>query len=172
MTMKLRLEAGGGASGSPAGAGRRYVWAFRSLSLCLPRLLSSEIVFQVGLSDAEGTGQRELGGVVLVERADVLVVGLFGLGLGLRDGQVVRDAGVEALLRFAQFFVGEVQVRLRRIDELGRGLDVENGVADVGVDLLNLVGEFIARLLVVARRRRPLRPWSWPSAGWALRACR
>ena len=36
-----------------------------------------------------------------------------------------------------------------RVDELGRGLDVEDGVADVGVDLLDLVGEAVLGLVVV-----------------------
>ncbi len=91
----------------------------------LPRLLSSEIIFVVGLGDAEGTGQRELGDVVLVERADVLVVGLLGLSLRLRDGQVVGDAGAKALLGFGERFAGEIDVRVGGVDELCGGLDVE-----------------------------------------------
>ncbi len=117
--------------------------------LVLARLLSSEIIFVVGLGDAQGTGQGELGDVVLVEGADVLVVGLFGLGLGLGDGQVVGDAGVEALLGFAEFFVGEVDIGLGCFDEFGSGLNVEDAVADVLVDLLDLVGEPGGGLLVL-----------------------
>ncbi len=132
-----------------AGAG----WSVRSgcpaCSACSGKLLSSEIIFVVGLGDAQGTGQRELGYVVLVERADVLVVGLLGLRLGLRDGQVVGDAGVEALLRFAERLVGEVDVGVGGVDELGGGLDVEEAVADVLIDLLDLVGELGFGLLVL-----------------------
>jgi hypothetical protein len=63
---------------------------------------------------------------VLVERTDVLVVGLLGLRLGLRDGEVVGDAGVEALLRFVEGLVGEIDIGLCGLDELGGGLDVED----------------------------------------------
>src|ERR1700729_2072662 len=58
-------------------------------SVCSGKLLSSEIIFVICLCGAQGTGQRELGYVVLVERADVLVVGLFDLRLRLGDGQIV-----------------------------------------------------------------------------------
>jgi hypothetical protein len=109
--------------------------------LGLPRLLASEIRFVVGLSDAERTRQGKLGDIVLIERADVLVVGLLELRLGLRDGKVVRNAGVEALLGFGEFFASEVDVGSGGIDQLGSGLDVQNGVADISVDLLDLVGE-------------------------------
>src|SRR5260370_31908221 len=97
----------------------RWCWAgcFRSVQsdpaaapLVQSRLLSSEIIFVVDLGHTEGTGQRELGDVVLVERADVLVVGLLGLGLGLGDWQIVGDAGTEALLGLAEGFVGEFDV--------------------------------------------------------------
>ena len=61
------------------------------LILDLPRcLLASEIIFVVGLSDAECTGEREFRNVVLVERADVLIVSLLERGLRLRDGKVCR----------------------------------------------------------------------------------
>ena len=78
---------------------------------------------------------------MLVERADVLVVGLLELRLGLRDGKVIGDAGVEALLGLGELFLGEIDVGLSRVNELGCGLDIEDGVADVCVDLLDLVGE-------------------------------
>ena len=125
------------------------VWSSCCVLLGLARLLSSEIIFVVGLGDAEGTGQRELGDVVLVERADVLVVRLLGLRLRLRDGQVVGDAGVEALLGLAESFVGEIDVGAGRFDQLGGGLDVEDAVADILLDLLDLVGERGAGLLVL-----------------------
>ena len=69
----------GDGAGLGCGSGRRP--ACRSGSVRLPRLLPSEKIFQVGLRDAEGARQRELGGVVLVERGDVLVVGLLHRGL-------------------------------------------------------------------------------------------
>ncbi len=49
----------------------------------LASLLSSEIIFVICLRDAQGTGQGKLGNIVLVERADVLIVRLFGLRLRL-----------------------------------------------------------------------------------------
>ena len=103
------------------------------------------------MGDSERTGQRELGDVVLVERADVLVVGLLGLRLGLRDGKIIGDAGVEALLGFAEGLVGELHVGAGGFNELGGGLDVEDVVADVGVDLLELVGEAGPGLVVLGR---------------------
>src|SRR3984885_4181074 len=81
---------------------------------CSGKLLSSEIIFVVGLGNAHGTCQRKLGDVVLIERADVLIVGLFRLRLRLGDGQVVRDALVEALLRFAECLIGEIYIRVGR----------------------------------------------------------
>ena len=95
----------------------------------------------VRLSHAESTRERELRDIVLVERADVLVVGLLKGGLRLRDGEIVRDAGTEALLRLAEGFGGEIDVGAGGIDEPGRGLDIEDVGADVGVDLLRGVGE-------------------------------
>ena len=147
----------------------RGLWLIWSAPLVLARLLSSEIIFVVGLRDAEGTRQRELGDVVLVERADVLIVGLLGLRLGLRDGQIVGDAGVEALLGLAEGFVGELDIRAGGLDELGGGLDIEEAVADVLIDLLDLVGEAGVRLFDTGRRRRPFRRGSWRSGGWARR---
>ncbi len=85
---------------------------------CSGKLLSSEIIFVVCLSDAQRTCQRKLGDVVLIERADVLIVGLFRLRLRLGDGQVVRDAGVKALLRFAEGLIGKVYIRVSRFDQL------------------------------------------------------
>ena len=102
---------------------------------------------------------------MLVERADVLVVGLLGLGLGLGDGQVVGDAGVEALLSFAERLVGEVDVGVGGFDEFGGGLDVEDAVADVLVDLLDLVGEAGVGLLVRGERPPRSSPGCWRSAG-------
>src|SRR4030081_3052339 len=52
-------------------------------SVCSGKLLSSEIIFVICLRGAYGAGQRELGNVVLIERADVLIVGLLDLRLGL-----------------------------------------------------------------------------------------
>src|SRR5476649_1373300 len=96
MMMNLRLEFFSGASLSAPlpllGAAALVVSC--CISACSGTLLSSEIILVIGLSDAESTRQRELGDVVLVERADVLVVGLLGLGLGLGDGQVVDRKSV------------------------------------------------------------------------------
>src|ERR1700735_4271886 len=97
-------------------------------SNCSAKLLSSEIVFVVGLGDTHRTGQRKLGYVVLIERADVLVVGLFRLALRLGDGKIVRDASVEALLRLAKGLVREIYIRVSRFDQFCCGLDVEQVV--------------------------------------------
>src|ERR1700679_2941067 len=75
-------------------------------SVCSGKLLSSEIIFVVCLGGAYGTGKRELGYVVLIERADVLVVGLLNLRLRLRDREIVRHTGVEAILGVAEGLVG------------------------------------------------------------------
>ena len=135
------------------------------LCLCLPRLLSSEIIFVVGLSDAQGTGQGELGDVVLVERADVLVVGLFGLRLRLGDGQVVGDAGVEALLRFAECFVGEVDIGVGGVDQLGRGLDVEDGCRGCPALTCWIWSASLALACWYCASATSSWPWSWRSAG-------
>src|ERR1700677_1188795 len=74
-------------------------------SICSGKLLSSEIIFVVCLGGAYGTGKRELGYVVLIERADVLVVGLLNLRLRLRDREIVRHTGVEAILGVAEGLV-------------------------------------------------------------------
>ena len=94
---------------------------------------------------------------MLVERADVLVVCLFGLRLGLRDGQVVGDTGAKALLGLAECFVGEFDVGVGCFNEPGSGLDVEDAVADVSVDLLDLIGELRLGLLILASAT-----CSWP----------
>src|SRR5579884_2547467 len=100
MTMKRRLDGCGGA-GSPAGVtifgsgSPAFGWSLFSSAT----LLSSEIVFPMRFRRASGAGQRELGGVVLIDRGDVLLVGLFKLRLRLADGQVVGHARLEALLR-------------------------------------------------------------------------
>ncbi len=78
---------------------------------------------------------------MLIERADVLVVGLLDLGLRLGDGQVVCHTGAKALLRVAESLVGELHVRVGGVDEFCRGLDVEQAVAHVLIDLLDLIGE-------------------------------
>src|SRR6202011_3932890 len=122
----------------------------RAAALLVPsRLLSSEIVLVICLGDSESTGQGELGDVVLVERADVLVVVHLRLRLGLRDGEVVGDSGAKALLGLAERFVGEIQVGVGGLDQLGGGLNVKEAVVDVGVDLLGLVGEPRFGLLIL-----------------------
>ena len=77
---------------------------------------------------------------MLIERADVLIVCLLKLGLRLRNGKVVGNAGMEALLRFVERFACEIDVRTRRLNELGRGLNIQNGGPDISVNLLGLVG--------------------------------
>src|ERR1700733_4031943 len=80
------------------------------------KLLSSEIIFVVGLRHAQSTGQSQLGDVVLVERTDVLIIRLLGLRLRLRDRQIVRNACVEPLLRIAESFIGQLNIRMRRLN--------------------------------------------------------
>src|SRR5258707_1191771 len=116
------------------------VWA-SWCSICSGKLLSSEIIFVICLRGADGAGQRKLGYVVLIERADVLVVGLFDLRLRLRDGQVVGHTGAIALLGVAEGLVGEFHIRAGRVDKFCRGLNVEQAVAHILIDLLDLVGE-------------------------------
>ena len=97
------------------------VWVSRC-SVCSGKLLSSEIIFVVGLGDAYGTGQRELGDIVLVERADVLVVGLLDLDWACETGRLSADTGVEALLCFTESLVGEIDVGVGRRRRACRGL--------------------------------------------------
>src|SRR3977135_4336107 len=85
------------------------VWVSRC-SICSGKLLSSEIIFVICLRGACGAGQRKLGDVVLIERADVLIVGLLDLRLRLGDGQVVCNTGAKALLRVAESLIGEFHV--------------------------------------------------------------
>src|SRR5258705_13766488 len=92
------------------------VWA-SWCSICSGKLLSSEIIFVICLRGADGAGQRKLGNVVLIEGADVLIVGLFDLRLRLRDGQVVSHARVKALLGIAKGLIGKFHVRSGRVDE-------------------------------------------------------
>src|SRR3981189_720053 len=68
------------------------VWA-SCCSICSGKLLSSEIIFVICLRGADGAGQRKLGDVVLIKRADVLVVGLLDLRLLLGNGQVAARPG-------------------------------------------------------------------------------
>src|SRR3981189_1110563 len=82
------------------------VWVSRC-SICSGKLLSSEIIFVICLRGTCGAGQRKLGDVVLIKRADVLVVGLLDLRLLLGNGQVVCHTGAKALLRIAEGLVGE-----------------------------------------------------------------
>src|SRR5882757_10298789 len=89
------------------------VWV-SGCSVCCGKLLSSEIIFVICLRGADGAGQRKLGYVVLIKRADVLIVGLLDLRLRLGDGQVVCHAGAIALLGVAEGLVGEFHVRVGR----------------------------------------------------------
>src|ERR1700722_20827184 len=114
------------------------------------KLLSSEIIFVVCLRHAESTGQSKLGNVVLVECADVLIVCLLSLRLRLRDRQIVRDARAESLLRITESFIGEFHIRMGCLYKFGCGLDIEQAVAHVLVDLLHLIGE-LRRCLFILR---------------------
>ena len=73
-------------------------------------------VLVVGSGSAGGARELEFRQVVLVERADVLIIGLLRLCLGLGDGKVVGNAGTEALLRLSQSFVRQIDVRAGGLD--------------------------------------------------------
>src|SRR5882757_755526 len=124
------------------------VWV-SGCSVCCGKLLSSEIIFVICLGGTDGAGQRKLGYVVLIERADVLVVGLLDLRLCLRNGQIVGHTGAKALLRVAEGLIGELHVRVGGVDEPCRGLYVEQAVAHILIDLLDLIGEFGFGLFVL-----------------------
>ena len=99
--------------------------------------------------------------------------------LRLADGQVVADAGVEALLRLAERLVGQIDVGLCGLDELRGGLNVEDGVANLRVHLLHLVGQLVAGLrnlragdVLLAARLGDLQNGRGDAAGCAVGAVR
>ncbi len=96
--------------------------------------LAPKIRFVLGLDDADIAGERELGLVVLEFTRNL--AGLCG-GQGrlrLDDGQVVGDAGGEAVGGVLQLLGGEGDVAARDLDQFRGGLDVEQAVADLLVD--------------------------------------
>src|SRR5438105_5179485 len=102
MTIKRRLLFGSaGGAGSPVGVTTcRSDWAFSFSVTVSATLLPSEIILQIGLSNAERAGQRELGRIVLIERADVLIICLLHRCLRLGDRKIIGYAGAEAFLCF------------------------------------------------------------------------
>src|SRR5712675_1738868 len=110
------------------------VWV-SGCSVCCGKLLSSEIIFVICLGGTDGAGQRKLGYVVLVERADVLVVGLLNLRLCLRNGLVVEQAVAHILIDLLDL-IGEFGFGLFVLGVgdllLSAGLgDLEDGHADL-----------------------------------------
>src|SRR5579884_795968 len=115
-------------------------WSIRFCSsvctvVCSATLLSSDVTLVVLFSHAQCARKRELGNIVLVQAAHILVVCLRDCLLRLGDGEVVRNSGDVALLCFAQGLICELHVAARHFHLLLCCLDVENAVADIGADL-------------------------------------
>ena len=82
------------------------------------------------------------------------VVGLFELGLSLRNGKIVRNTSVKALLRLRQSFHCQIDIGARGLHQLGRSLDIQDRRANIGIDLLNFVRK--PRLVLIENRLRYL----------------
>jgi len=75
-----------------------------------PSLVPSKVSLIVGLGYAEGTCEGQLRDVVLIERTNVLIVGLLGLSLRIGDCKVVGDSSTKALLRFGESLIGKIDI--------------------------------------------------------------
>ena len=76
-----------------------------------------------------------------VQAGNVLLIGLGHTLLGLRDCQIIGNAGFVPLLGLVQRFIRQVHITLCHFNQLFRGLNVEYAVANVGANLPSQVAE-------------------------------
>ena len=110
------------------------------------RVVVAENLAQRLLGGADGARQQNLGDIVGVKTADVLLIGGGQSFLGLDHLNVIGDAGGETVLGLGQRLLRVVQGGAGHLDLFAGGGHIENGVGDI---LLDAAFEVIALRLAL-----------------------
>src|SRR5215469_4903679 len=126
-------EAGKGAAGfsTVCGLASFSGMALAVVSMSLPFQVAFDALFRI----ADGAGQFNLRQVVGVKTGNIAFVGAGDRFLGLDHFEVVGHAGGKAVLGLSQGLLGQIDVAACDGHLIGCGLQVEQGVAHIGVNL-------------------------------------